>query len=68
LRKSDGAHWKSRLFEAKKEWVQEYFHYKEHPNDAAARQAFGGKYNAWLDIANEGIRKARAYLKEHPQS
>ena len=64
---ADRADWESRLFEAKKEMVQEYFHAKEHEDDVDAYNVFVDKWNAFATIANEGIGKARAYLKEHPQ-
>jgi hypothetical protein len=59
--------WESRLFEAKKEMVQEYFHSKEHPNDVDLYNRFVDKWNAFAEVANDGIAKARAYLKDHPQ-
>ena len=47
--------------------VQEYFNGKEHEEAVDADNVFVDKWNAFATIANEGIGKARAYLKEHPQ-
>jgi len=59
--------WESKLFEAKKEMVQEYFHSKARPEDVDAYNAFVEKWNAFAEVANYGIGKAREYLKDHPQ-
>lgn len=64
----DRSEWEARLFEGKKEWIQEYFHAKQHPDDDDAFNRFAAKYNAWVDVVNDGLRRARAYLKEHPQA
>jgi len=60
--------WESRLFDAKQEMVHSYFYQHAHPQDDDAYDAWVDKWNAFADIANDGIKKAAAYLKNHPQT
>ena len=62
----DRSEWEARLYEGKKEWVPEYVHCKEHPDDEAACNEFATKFRAWLNIANEGVERAKQYLATHP--
>ena len=63
----DRSEWEARLFEGKKEWVQEYVHCKEHQDDEAACGQFVAKFQAWEKIADEGVERAKQYLATHPQ-
>jgi hypothetical protein len=60
--------WESRLYDAKQDMVHAYFYQHAHVQDDDAYNAWVDKWNAFADIANEGIKKASAYLKDHPQS
>jgi len=63
----DRADWESRLFETKQDMIHAYFRAKERPDDDDAYNAWVDKWNAFADVANDGIRRARAYLRDHPQ-
>jgi hypothetical protein len=63
----DRSEWEFRLYEAKQELVHAYFHYKERPDDELADNRMVNAWNAFAKVGNEGLAKARAYLKDHPQ-
>ena len=63
----DRSEWEARLFEAKQDMVHAYFRAKDHLDDDDLYNEWVDKWNAFADVANEGIKRARAYLQTHPQ-
>ncbi len=63
----DRADWEFRLYEAKQDMVHAYMHLKQHSEDEYAHEEFRQKWNQFARVANEGIGKARQYLRMHPQ-
>jgi len=64
----DRSEWESRLFEAKQDMVHAYFRAKDHLDDDDLYNEWVDKWNAFADVANEGIKRARSYLQTQPQA